>query len=59
MTMTFNDILAASGLSMAELSRRYAIPYKTLQHWRDGSRVPPDYVLVMLDKLVRIDRIEV
>jgi DNA-binding transcriptional regulator YiaG len=38
---------------MAEISRRYKIPYRTLQHWKDGSRKPPEYVAEMLSKILK------
>lgn len=53
MTNNIKNILQSSNLSMAEISRRYKIPYRTLQHWKDGSRKPPEYVVEMLNKLLK------
>lgn len=53
--MTINDILTKYGLSMAEINRRYGIPYRTLQNWKEGKREAPDYVLNLLDKCLQFD----
>lgn len=48
------------GVSRAEFSRRYNIPLRTLESWEAGVRIPPEYVLDLLEESVRrTDIIEV
>lgn len=46
--LSFNDIVAASGASLTDFAARYAIPYRTVQHWAAGDRECPAYVLLLL-----------
>lgn len=45
-------IIEASGMNMAAFSRKFGIPYRSLQNWTGGEREAPDYVLDMLEKIV-------
>lgn len=45
-------IVEASGMNLATFSRKFGIPYRSLQHWVGGDREAPDYVLDMLEKVV-------
>ena len=47
----FSDFLSALGLTQTELSRRYSIPLRTVQHWAAGDRECPVYVRLMLARL--------
>ena len=47
---TAKDIVRDSGHTMASLSKRFGIPYRTMQDWCAGVRVPPDYVLIMMQQ---------
>lgn len=44
------------GLNMTELSKRFGIPYRTIQDWHAGRRVPPEYVVRMMTELLEHDR---
>lgn len=46
--MSFPELLAAYNVKMSDLTKRYNIPYRTLQEWNAGRREPPDYVLELL-----------
>ena len=43
------------GISRAEFSRRYNIPIRTLEEWDAGRRTPPEYVITLLERVVRED----
>lgn len=43
------------GVSRAEFSRRYGIPLRTLEEWDAGRRVPPEYVVRLLERAVEED----
>lgn len=44
------------GISRAAFSRKYNIPLRTLEDWDAGKKNPPDYVLDMLERIVREDK---
>ena len=46
------------GISRAEFSRRYHIPVRTLESWDKGVNIPPNYVIELLERAVREDRLE-
>ena len=52
-TKTIKEICAEYGLSQIELSRRFDIPYRTVQDWCRGLRVPPEYVVRMIEELLK------
>lgn len=39
------------GLTQRGMEERYGIPYRTIQNWEAGVRVPPPYDLRMLEEL--------
>lgn len=53
--MDTKKIRGLLGISRAEFSRRYGIPARTLENWDNGLRVPPDWLLALLERVVRID----
>lgn len=53
MHMTKSEELRARlGLSRVEFSKKYDIPIRTLEEWDRGTRVPPKYVLNLLERVV-------
>lgn len=40
------------GISQTELSKRFGIPYRTVQDWYSGSRQPAPYIVNMLKELL-------
>lgn len=53
--MTIKEIRDLLGVSRAEFSRRYHIPTRTLESWESGERIPPQYVLELLERVVKDD----
>ena len=51
--MTIKELRELTGLSQNAFSGQYCIPKKTLQNWEQGQRKCPDYVLYMLERLVK------
>ena len=45
------------GDTQAEFARRYQIPLRTVQNWENGVRVPPEYVMNLLENRVKMDLI--
>jgi hypothetical protein len=55
---TVPELLAASGMNMAQLSRRFEIPYRTVQCWcAEGKehRECPAYVRRMMQTILESD----
>lgn len=46
--MDFKYLLDLSGMSIKEFCTKYSIPIRTAYHWINGSRRPPDYVLLLI-----------
>ncbi len=52
--MSMRELVAYSKLDMAKFSRRFCIPYRTLQAWCDGTNPCPVYVKMMIGEILRI-----
>ena len=50
------EIRKILGISRSEFSRRYNIPLRTLEDWDSGKAKAPEYVLDMLERIVREDK---
>lgn len=48
------EIAAAAGMSCRKLAERFGIPYRTMEDWSSGKRVPPDYVLAMMREILGV-----
>lgn len=53
--MTIKEIRDLLGISRAEFGRRYHIPTRTLESWENGERIPPGYVVELLERVVKED----
>lgn len=56
--MTVKEICEKYGMRQTELSRRFNIPLRTVQDWHSGKRIPPEYVVQMIEELLRRDKDE-
>ena len=54
LNMSVFDIVKYSKLNMAKFSRRFCIPYRTLQTWCNGTNPCPIYVKLMLAKIINV-----
>ena len=46
--MNFKDLVTNQKIDIKALSAKYNIPMRTIYRWLDGSRRPPEYVLLMI-----------
>ena len=53
--MTINDLLTTYHLTQTELSRRFDIPLRTVQHWCNGTRQPADWLVRLIEKCLAND----
>ena len=42
-----------SGLSQQAFSEKYSIPKRSIENWETGKRVPPIYLLLLLERVVK------
>lgn len=54
--MTIKELRQQAGLTKTEFSEKYKIPLRTLEHWELGDRLPPDYVVDMIKKIIEYER---
>lgn len=54
--MEFKELLEKSKMSMKDFSENFGIPYRTVQHWKSGTRVCPGYILELIS--YRLEREE-
>lgn len=53
--MDIREMRQQLGDTQGEFSARYNIPFRTIQNWETGVRTPPQYVVELLERQVRMD----
>lgn len=53
--LDFHEIRALSGLTQQAFSEKYGIPKRSIENWEGGKRNPPEYVISLLERVVRED----
>ena len=53
----FLELRKMTGLSQRKFGDKYNIPWRTIQQWECGERVPPEYVYELLKFKVECDMI--
>ena len=53
--MDIREMRNRLGYTQADFARRYQIPFRTVQNWESGTRVPPDYMMHLLENCVKMD----
>lgn len=51
----FHEIRTLSGLTQQAFSEKYGIPKRSIENWEGGKRNPPEYVISLLERVVRED----
>ncbi len=51
--MTIKELRESTGLSQSKFAEKYHIPVGTLQHWEQGVRKPPEYVVYLLSEILK------
>lgn len=54
--MTVKKLRAQTGLSQRAFSDYFNIPFRTLQDWEQGRRTPPDYVVSMMERIIKLEK---
>lgn len=50
--MTIQELRKETGLSQSQFAKKFDIPVGTLQHWEQGIRKPPEYVLSLVERVI-------
>lgn len=53
--MNVRTLRSKLGYTQAEFSKRYNIPFRTIQNWESGVRIPPKYIINFLNEKVKKD----
>jgi len=53
--MTVKEIRKRTGLSQVKFGEKYHIPKRTIEDWETEKRIPPVYVVELLDRVTRED----
>lgn len=53
---TVREISAAAGLSNRKLAERFGVPYRTMEDWSRGARVPPIATCLMMQECLGLYR---
>ena len=46
------ELRSQTGMSQSEFASEFHIPLRTLQSWEQGVRVPTEYTLYMMERLI-------
>lgn len=53
--MTIKELRQSLGLTQIEFGERFGgIPRRTLQGWESGDRVPPPYIVWMINEIIKM-----
>ena len=50
--MSVQELCSRSGIGQSELSRKFCIPLRTVQNWFGGQNRCPQYVVLMMSRLL-------
>ena len=53
--MDIREMRNSLGDTQSEFAQRYNIPFRTIQNWEAGVRIPPKYIVDLLEGRVRAD----
>ncbi len=51
--MTVQEFIKATGMTHKQLSERFGIPKRTIEDWSRGVRKCPDYVVKMMEEILK------
>lgn len=43
-------------LSQSKFANKYSLPVRTLQQWEQGRGAPPEYIVIMMEKLYEYEK---
>ena len=55
--MDIKDLRLRTNLSQSKFATAVGIPVRTIQKWEQGERVPPDYVVKLIEYFLKNERL--
>jgi DNA-binding transcriptional regulator YiaG len=55
--MDIKDLRSRANLSQSKFATAVGIPVRTIQKWEQGERVPPDYVVKLIEYFLKNERL--
>lgn len=55
--MSIKDLRLRTNLSQTKFAVAVGIPVRTIQKWEQGERVPPDYVIKLIEYFLKNERL--
>ena len=55
--MTAKELREKTGLSQSQFAKATGIPVSSLRHWEQGTSQPLSYVLPLLEKALKYDKL--
>ena len=49
---TINELRKMTGLSQQKFANMFNIPVSNLQHWEQGKATPPEYVNLLIERVM-------
>lgn len=53
--MNIKQLRAITELTQKDFATKFNIPLRTLQNWEAGHRVPPPYVIAMINRIIALE----
>lgn len=53
--MNVKELRNLTNLSQQAFSEKYGIPKRSIENWESGKRTPPEYVISLLERVVKED----
>lgn len=53
--MNIKQLRAITELTQKDFATKFNIPLRTLQNWEAGQRVPPPYVIAMINRIIALE----
>lgn len=53
--MDIKELRNLTNLSQQAFSEKYGIPKRSIENWESGKRTPPEYVISLLERVVKED----
>jgi DNA-binding transcriptional regulator YiaG len=55
--MTIKELRSLTQLSQSKFANAVGIPVRTIQQWEQGERVPPEYVVKLIEYFLKKERL--
>lgn len=54
--ITVKSLRERSGMSQSQFPNYFEISIRTVQSWEQGLRTPPDYAILMMEKILKYEK---